>query len=97
MGDQIVTLEHKADAVIAVSVPVLVLVQFCGTAVDHEVARRVVVKTSDDVEKSRLAAARRAEDRDELALAERKIDPLESVHDRVADGVVLGNVLQCKH
>ena len=54
MGDEIVALEHEADAVVAVGVPVAVFVLFGENAVDDEIARIVMVEAADDVEHAGL-------------------------------------------
>ena len=49
MGDQVIALEHKADGVVPVGVPVAVCVFFCGDAVDDQIAAVVAIQTADDV------------------------------------------------
>ena len=75
--DEVVALEHEADAVVAVGVPVAVLVLAGGDAVDHEVAVVEVVEAAHDVEHGGLAGAGRAEHRDELAVTEGNGDVVE--------------------
>ena len=70
MRNEVIALEDKADGVVAVAVPVGVGKVLRRLAVDDEIAARIVVKTADDVEHRRLAAARMAEDGDKLALTE---------------------------
>ena len=74
--DEVVRLEHKADAVVAVGVPVAVFEVLGGDALDDEVAVRVVVQPADDVQKRGLAAARLAEDGHEFLSAEAEADAL---------------------
>ena len=76
VGNQVVALKNKADAVVAVDVPVPILVILRGATVDNEVARGVMVKAADDVQQRRFSAARGAEDGNELRLTEREIDTL---------------------
>ena len=66
VGDQVVALEHKADGVVAVGVPVPVLVLLGGDAVDDQVAGIVAVQAADDVEEGGFAGAAGAQDGDEL-------------------------------
>ena len=54
--DEVVALEHEADRMVAVRVPVLVVEALGGTPVDDKVARRITVKAAQDVEQGRLAA-----------------------------------------
>ena len=70
MGDQVVALEHEADGVVAVGVPVPVPEFLGGAAVDDEVAAGILVQAAHDVEQGGLAAAGVAQDGDELVLPE---------------------------
>ena len=47
--DEVVALEHKADAVIAVAVPVAVAEFARGCAGDDKIAFGILVQTADDV------------------------------------------------
>ncbi len=49
MRNEIVALENKADCVVTVSVPVSVLILFCGNGIDYEIAVIISVKTADNV------------------------------------------------
>ncbi len=57
--DKIVTLKNKADAVVAVNVPVAVAELPRAYAVDADVARSVLIQPADNIEKRGFAAARR--------------------------------------
>ena len=72
MGDQVVTLEHKADGVVAVGIPIAIFEVLCGLAVDDEVACGVLIKSANNVQKCCLTTARLAKDGNKLALAEVK-------------------------
>ncbi len=74
MRDQVIALEHKADGVVAVGIPVPVGVPSGGDAVDDEVAAVVPVKAADDVEQRCLARAAGAKDSDEFAVAQIQAD-----------------------
>ena len=97
MRDEVVALEHEADAVVAVGVPVAILVLARGDAVDDQVARIVVVQAADDVEECGLARARRAQDRDELAVSEGDGHMVEGRLRERARGVRLADVAQFQH
>ena len=58
VGNEIVALEDKADAVIAVNVPIAVGKIFRGFFLYHKVAVGVVIESADNVKQSRFAAAR---------------------------------------
>ena len=60
--NQVVALEHKADAVVAVAVPVTVAEFLSRPSVDDQVAAGILVQTADDIEQRRLARTGWAED-----------------------------------
>ena len=97
VGDEVVALEHKADGVVAVGVPVAVGVLFGGDAVDDEVAAVVPVQTADDVQQGGLAGAAGAKDGDELAVAEVQADLVKGCLDQVAGLVLLVDLFELKH
>ena len=72
VGDEVVVLEHKADRVVTIGIPITVLELLGGAAADDQVARGVLVKTADHVEERRFSTTRGTEDGNELALAEGK-------------------------
>ena len=88
MRDQVIALEDKADAVIAVNVPVAVAEFGRGAAADEKVTPCVAVKPADQVQKRGLAAARGAKHRDKLVLAEGKRDAAQGGH-RLGSGVII--------
>ena len=87
--DEVIGLKDKSDTMIAVDIPVPVPEIFGRTTLNDKVTRRIVVKTADDIEKRRLAAARRAEHTDKLALTECKADAFESVNRSRRDFIFL--------
>ena len=89
VGDEVVALEHKADGVVAVGVPVAVGVLFGGDAVDDQ--------TADDVQQGGLAGAAGAKDGDELAVAEAQADLVKGCLDQVAGLVLLVDLFELKH
>ena len=78
MGDQVVALEHKADGVVAVGVPIAVGVLFGGDPVDDKVTAVVPIQAADDVQQGGLTGAGRADDRQRLALFQCERDVLEN-------------------
>ena len=92
VGDEVVALEHEADGVVAVGVPVGVLVVLGGAAVDDEVAAGVLVQTAYNVQGGGLAAARGAQDGHKLVFPELQVHPPEGVDGAAAQGVPLGDV-----
>ena len=90
-------MEHEADAVVAVGVPVAVLVLLGGNAVDDQVARIVMVKPAHDVQQRGLARARRPQDGHELVVAERHGHVVERHLGERACRVRLADMVQLKH
>ena len=84
VGNEVVALEHEANAVVAVRVPVRIRVVSRGNAVHDDVARVRVVEAAQDVEKRRLARARGAEHGHELTLSKRYGDAVERALHEVA-------------
>ena len=70
MRDQVVALEHKADCVVAVGIPVPVAVFFRGDIVDNEVTGIIAVQSADDIQECGLAGTGRTENRDKFIVAE---------------------------
>ena len=97
VGDEVVALEHEADGVVAVGVPVPVSVAAGGDAVDDKFAAVVAVKAADDVEQGGLARAAGAEDGDKFTVAEVEADPVERCLCQIAGGVFLFDVDKLKH
>ena len=97
VGDEVVALEHEADAVVAVGVPVLVFILFGGDAIDDEVPRVVVVEAAHDVEQRGLARAGGPQDGHELVVAERHRHVVERGLGEVGRRVRLADVEQLQH
>ena len=95
--DEVIALEHEADGVVAVGVPVPVGVAAGGDAVDDELAVVVAVEAADDVEQRGLARAAGAEDGDEFAVAQVEADPVERCLCQIAGGVFLFDIDKLKH
>ena len=95
--DKVVGLEHEADAVVAVRVPIAVLVLACGHTVDEQVSVVVMVKAADDVEHGGLARARRPQHRHELVVAKGHRHMVERGLREVRSGVGLAHVYQLQH
>ena len=97
VGDEVIALEHEADGVVAVGVPVPVGVAAGGDAVDDELAAVVAVEAADDVEQRGLARAAGAEDSDKFAVAQVEADPVERCLCQIAGGVFLFDIDKLKH
>src|SRR4051812_31349601 len=71
-GQQIVVLGHVSDAAIAARLQRARVAGGYGGAVEHDLAGGGGVDLGDDIEQSRFAGARRANDGEELAFAHRE-------------------------
>ena len=88
VGDEVVALEHKADGVVAVGVPVAVGVLFGGDAVDDQIAAVIPVQTADNVQQGSFAGAAGAEDGDEFVITQVQADIVQRILHEIT-GLVL--------
>ena len=88
VGDEVVALEHEADGVVAVGVPVAVGVLFGGDAVDDQIAAVIPVQTADNVQQGSFAGAAGAEDGDEFVITQVQADIVQRILHEIA-GLVL--------
>ena len=95
--DEVVALEHEANAVVAVGVPVAVLVALGRDAIDDQVAGVKVVKAADDVQRRGLARAGRAQDGNELVVPEGQAHVVQGDLGERRGDVLLADVLELKH
>ena len=95
--DEVVALEDKAYAMVAVGVPIPILEVLGGFSVDEQVTVGVAIQTADDVEQGGLTASRRAEDGYELALTEVDADSVQCTGGRITYDVCFFDVLQLEH
>ena len=88
--NQVVGLEHKAHAVVAVGVHLPLRIFLGAAAVDAQIARVVAVQPANDVEQRGFAAAGRAQYGNKLPFFKREADILERFH---LQGAALVNLL----
>ena len=88
MGDQVITLEHEADRVISIGVPVAVFEILGGASVDNEVALGVLIQPADNVQHGSLAAAGRSQNGNEFVPSESQVNAFQSM-----DGVFSGEIV----
>ena len=89
MRDEVIALEHEADLVIAVGIPIAVAEGAGGSSVYNEIAFGIAVEPAYYIQKSGLAAAGGAEYRNEFTGREFEIDPLQRTDCRAARNVIL--------
>ena len=95
--DEVVALEHEANSIVAVGVPVTVAEALRGDAVHQKVAGVKVVEAAHHVEHCRLARARGAENRHKLGIAEGHANVVECDLREVSRHVLLGDVPELEH
>ena len=69
MRDQVIALKDKADRMIAVIVPVLVLEILRGSSIDEQISAGILIQPADDVEHGRLAASALSQDGNKFTFA----------------------------
>ena len=94
MRDQVVALEHKADGVVAVGVPIAVGVLFGGNPVDDKVTAVVPIQPADDVQQGGLTGAGGAQDGDKFAVAQVQADIIQCGLYKVTGFVFLADLFQ---
>ena len=96
-GQQVEFLKHEAD--LAAAKLVRPASDMCGEvdAVDEHAAGVGVGEAAENIEERRLAAARRANDGDKLALFDCQRDAAQSLHIDFADAVSLADILSLDH
>ena len=93
--DQVVALEHEADGIVAVVIPIRLLVFFCGNPIDDNIAAGVAVQTTDDVEHGGLAGTALSENGDKLVFPERNADSLQGVLRHIAGDIGFYDIFNC--
>ena len=69
MRDEVIALEHKADAVVAVGIPIAIVKVLGRDAVDEQVAGIEMIKPTDNVEHRGFTRARGTQNGHELVIA----------------------------
>ena len=95
--DQVIALEDKAYAVVAVGIPIAIFVLVGRNTLDNEIARVVVVEATHDVQERRLPRAARTQDGDELVIAKGNRYAIERLLREIPRRVRLANVLELEH
>ena len=97
VGDQVITLEHKADGVVPVGVPVAVGVFFCGDAVDDQIAAVVAIQTADDVQQGGLAGAAGAKNGHKFVVPQVQTDVVQCVLHQLAGLIFFVDLFELEH
>ena len=97
MGNEMVALEHKADGMIAVGIPVPVLVLLGGDAVDDQIASIVTVQAADDVQKGGFSRTAGPQNGNEFIVPQIQAHIPQRVLYQFTGFVLLGDMLDLKH
>ena len=97
MRNEVIALEHKADAVVAVGIPIAIVKVLGRNAVDEQIARVKVVESANNVEHRSFARARRAQNGHELIIAKRQAHAIERhLRKRLRD-IPFANIFELQH
>ena len=97
MRNQVIALENETDRMISVSVPVSVLILFCGYAIDNEVSGRIVVKTADNIQHCGLTASGMTKNSNKLVITECNINSVECSYLIFTRAIVLNDFFKLQH
>lgn len=97
MGNEVITLEHKADGMIAVGIPVPVLVLLGGDAVDDQIAGIVTVQAADDIQKGGFSRTAGPQNGNEFIVPQIQAHIPQRVLHQFTGFVLLGYVFYLKH
>ena len=95
--NEVIALEHKADAVVAIGIPIAIVKVLGRDAVDEQVARVKVVESADNVEHRGLTRPRRSQNGHELVIAKSQAHAVERhLRKRLRD-VPFANSFELQH
>src|SRR5438105_8078450 len=93
----VVELEHEADVVRAPAGELAAAELIDAAAADADLARGRLIESADEIEERRLARARRTHERDEVALGDVEIEPVQDFDLLPAALVDLGDLGHLDH
>ena len=97
MRNEVIALEHKADAVVAVGIPIAVAEVLGRDAVNQQVARIKVVESADNVEHRGFARTRGTQNGHELVIAKRQAHAVERHLRKRLRNVSFANTFELQH
>ena len=97
MRNEVIALEHKADAVVAIGIPIAIVKVLGRDVIDQQVARVKVVESADNVEHRSFARARGTQNGHELVIAKSQAHVIERhLRKRLRD-VPFANTFELQH
>ena len=97
MRNEVIALEHKADAVVAVGIPIAIVKVFGRNTVDQQVARIEMIEPTDNVEHRSFARPRRSQNGHELVIAKRQAHAVERHLRKRLRNVPFANTFELQH
>ena len=97
MRNEVIALEHKADAVVAVGIPIAVAEVLGRDAVDQQVAGIKMIESTNDVEHRSFSRARGTQDGHELVIAKRQAYAVERHLRKRLRNIPFANISEIQH
>ena len=97
MRNEVIALEHKADAVVAVGIPIAIVKILGRNTVDQQVAGIEMVESADDVEHRSFTRARGTQDGYKLVIAKRQAYAVERYLRKRLRNVPFANISEIQH
>ena len=97
MRNEVIALEHKADAVIAIGIPIAIVKILGRNTVDQQVAGIEMIEPADNVEHRRFARARGTQNGHELVIAKRQAYVVERHLRKRLRNVPFANTFELQH
>ena len=97
MRNEVIALEHKADAVVAIGIPIAIVKVLGRDAVDEQVAGIEMIESTDYVEHRSFARARGAQNGHELVIAKSQAYAVERHLRKRLGNVPFANTFELQH
>ena len=97
MRNEVIALEHKADAVIAIGIPIAIVKILGRNTVDQQVAGIEMIEPADNVEHRSFARARGTQNGHELVIAKRQAYVIERHLRKRLRSVPFANSFELQH
>ena len=97
VGDQIIALEHKADGMVTVRVPIPVGIFLGGDPVDYQIAAVITVQTTDHVQQCGFTGTAGSQNGHKLIIPERQTDTVQRRLNQFSCHVFFPYILNPKH
>ena len=97
MRNEVIALEHKADAVVAVGIPIAIVKVFGRNTVDQQVTGIEMIESTDNVEHRGFTRARGTQNGHELVIAKRQAHAVERHLRKRLRNVPFANTFELQH